>query len=241
MSLPLWMVETAEQFWRDAGRANELHPRDLEAAIANSVDLAVLEMENLSLDKIRKELERRHIPIPLAVQDRPVRGCLIATKGVGFAFIEKRDSPEERRFTLAHELAHFLRDHRFYRERARKILGQRGIEIFDGKSPPTVKEELEAILRGLWLRPNIHLLEREQEQLFEIRRVEADADRLALEILVPEKEIDSMLRHFGEQRIVSQLADRFRLPRWAAEYLAESSRQPPSALFQRLMDCLDES
>lgn len=241
MTPPLWVVEAAERFWREAGAVDESYPRDLESAVLNSLSLPVLKLPGLSLSKIRDELFRRKIRVPLSEADRPVRGCLIAWRGKGFAFVEALDPPEEKRFTLAHELAHFLRDHRHDRERAERLLGSRGVAILDGKLPPSEDDELQAILRGVWLRPNVRLLERGDGQLFEIDRIENDADRLALEILAPFRAVREILRHFSKSEVVPELTRRFGLPRWAAEAFVRADDVIESPRLRRLKECLDRS
>jgi hypothetical protein len=241
MTPPLWVVEAAERFWRDAGMAADVHPRDLKRAICYSLNFFVFELPALSLFKIRDTLSRRNIHVPLDTTDRPLRGCLVAREGMGFAFVEALDPPEEKRFTLAHELAHFLRDHRHDRERAERLLGSRGVAILDGKRPPSGDDELQAILRGVWLRPNVRLLERGDGQLFEIDRIENDADRLALEILAPFRAVREILRHFSRSEVVPELTARFGLPRWAAEAFARADDVVESPRLRRLKECLDRS
>jgi hypothetical protein len=146
--------------------------------------VTVIERPGLSLGVIREWLARRSnvvVPGP----DRRVRGCLVAHGGFGFVFVDAADPPAERRFTLAHELAHYLRDVWRPRRRAAAKLGPGITEVLDGRRPPTPDERLHAVLRGLPAGPVVHLLGCGDEESPEVRAAEAAADRLAFELLAP--------------------------------------------------------
>src|SRR5207237_873153 len=119
----LWVRELADAFWAEAGRA-EPFPRDLRGPIAWAVlRLAVVERPALCVGGVLDWLRRSGVVCPLREPDRRLRGCLVASRGYGFAFLDADDGPHERRFTLAHELAHFLRDYLQPRRRAAARLG----------------------------------------------------------------------------------------------------------------------
>src|SRR5205085_3975397 len=112
--------------------------------------------------------------------DRPLRGCLLACDGAGFIFLDAADPPAERTFSLAHELAHFLRDYWRPRQRAFAALGGSVREVFDGGRAPRREERLHALLRGVSLGPHVHLMARDGgTPPPEVAAAESDADRLA--------------------------------------------------------------
>ena len=72
--------------------------------------------------------------------------------------IDAADPEDEQRFTLAHELAHFLRDYWRPRQMAQQRLGAEAVAILDGKRPPTPQERLAALLREVPLGFHVHLI-----------------------------------------------------------------------------------
>src|SRR5687768_8715179 len=66
---------------------------------------------------------RAGVACAVGARDRPLRACLVAAGGAGFAFVDADGPEDERRFSLAHELAHFLRDYWQPRRAAQRRLG----------------------------------------------------------------------------------------------------------------------
>jgi hypothetical protein len=195
---PVWVRELADAFWRAVGP--EPVPRTF-ANVSLGFPVTVVERPGLSLAAVRDWLARRS-SVTVPGPDRPVRGCLVAHGWDGFVFVEANDPPAERRFTLAHELAHYLRDVRHPRRRAVARLGPGFADVLDGKRPSTVDERLHAVLRGLPGGPLVHLLGRGEDESPEVRAAEAAADRLAFELLAPAAAVTAP----------ADLAGRFGLP-----------------------------
>jgi hypothetical protein len=182
MTLPLWALELAADFWQEVGAA-EPFPRSLRESIRWAVALNVDELPHLTLRRALERLNEQGINWPATPEDGPLHGVLLACRGQGFAFIEANDDPAERRFTLAHELAHFLRDYLQPRRRAVRLLGPEVLEVLDGDRLATVTERLHAVLRQVPIGYHTHLLSRDAGA--EETRVEQDADLLACELLAP--------------------------------------------------------
>jgi hypothetical protein len=177
--------ELADAYWPAVGP--EAFPRTF-ANVSLGFPVTVVERPGLSLAAIRDWLARwSSVTIP--GPDRPVRGCLVAHGGFGVVFVEADDPSDERRFTLAHEFAHYLRDVWHPRRRAVARLGPGITDVLDGKRPPTADERLHAVLRGLPAGPVVHLLGRGEGESPEVRTAEAAADRLAFELLAPAEAI----------------------------------------------------
>lgn len=226
MSLPLWCQLLAEGFWAKAGRPPAF-PRDLTAA-ARALPLSVIELDGVSVAAVRRWFERLGLPAPPDEPDRPLRACLVALTGDGFAFIDRRDDPAERRFSLAHEIGHYLRDYLTPRAAVAAKLGAAALEVLDGARPPTPAERLHAVLRGAAVGPFAHLLRRDDSgrPLTPAERAaEAAADRLAFELLAP---LDAVGEPASRAELTERLVCEFGLPPApAAAYAAIARPAPP--------------
>ncbi|MFZ5448914.1 MAG: ImmA/IrrE family metallo-endopeptidase [Thermodesulfobacteriota bacterium] len=189
----------ARRFWDLAG-VTEPFPRSLERAVAWALPLAVVKLPRLGLLELRSWLERRNLRFPLSVPNRRLRACLIARAGHGFIFLDGSDSDNERRFSLAHELAHFLLDYLDPREQALELLGEAGHEVLDGRRSPTAEERLRGVLHGVKLTTYLHLMDRTAKGAvpqIQILETEDRADRLALELLAPKEAVTARLAGKG--------------------------------------------
>lgn len=123
-------------------------------------------------------------------RDRRLRGAVVAYRGRGLLFADATDSPDEQRFTWAHEAAHFLGDHAYPRRDAIAKHGQSISDVIDGKRPPTKTERIDVTLSRTSLEQHVHLMMREDEQestwaAMALRESEARADAFACELLAP--------------------------------------------------------
>jgi hypothetical protein len=183
----VWVAELATRFWAAASPPPPF-PRDLTTAATAALPLRVVAQPALTLAGARSWLARSSLPCQTDEPDRPLRACLVTRAGFGLVFLDADDPPDERRFSLAHEVAHFLRDYDAVRRAAAMRLGPEALEVFDGKRPATAEERIHAVFRGVPVTAHVHLLRRDDagRPLSEAeRRSEADADRLAFELLAP--------------------------------------------------------
>lgn len=187
MSTPVWCADLAADFWAKAGPPPPF-PRDLKPVIPSAVPMSVVDLRGVSVAKVRAWFHRQDIAVPVEEPDRPLRACLVAWLGEGFAFIDSTDEPEEQAFSVAHELAHFLRDYLHPREVVLRRLGDAAIEVLDGRRPPTPEERFQAVLRNAPIGPFTHLMRRDETGRplsAAEREAEFAADRLAFELLAP--------------------------------------------------------
>ncbi|HEX3151336.1 MAG TPA: hypothetical protein VHR66_24875 [Gemmataceae bacterium] len=232
MTIPVWVAELAASFWSDAG-APEPFPRTLLGPIALAVPLTVVFPPRPTIASILIWLQRNGIDCKCTVPDQPLRACLVARGGHGFAFIDGTDLPDEQRFSLAHELAHFLRDYLHPRHRVEKSLGPKALEVLDGRRPATAHERLHAILSTTPIGFHVHLMDREAGSGVPSRSVadaEKCADRLAYELLAPADSVLSAIE--GEpqpatrSRLVNLLTRQFGLPSKQADQYADALVPP---------------
>lgn len=178
---PAWVEATAEAFWAQAS-GPPAFPRELEPAILSTQPLAIVSLPRLRPATVDAWLARHGAVPALHGVDGRLHACLIAVSGHGIIFLEGADMPDERRFSLAHELAHFLVDYVRPRTRSIEALGP-GIEaVLDGYRQPTIHERVHAALAGTPLGVHHHLLAYDEPA---IAAQEHAADQLAVELLAP--------------------------------------------------------
>lgn len=181
------------EFWKWSGQV-EPFPRDLARPLALALPVALVSLPRLSVHDIEAWLIRRSIHYAFASESRLLRGCLVACGGHGVIFVDGADPDDERRFTIAHEIGHFLCNYWRPRRDAIARYGRRITEVLDGARPPTINERVFAVLEGTRIAVHTDLMEREQgfEGLNgEVWQIEEMADRIALELLAP---LDAVLQ-----------------------------------------------
>lgn len=234
---PVWVTESAGRFWAAAGPPPPF-PRDLTVPALFGFGVTVTALPHLTLAVVRDRLARNGITCPADEPDRPLRACLFARGEAGFVYVDAADPPAERRFSVAHEVAHFLRDVDAVRRRVAAELGPAGREVLDGCRPPTADERVQAVLRGVSLGPHVHLLNRDDDgrpRSAAERDAEAAADRLAFELLAPAE-----LLGIGREACATKTTGGTGLPACAAalasRLIAEFGLPPgPAAEYARVL------
>jgi hypothetical protein len=219
MRVALWIAELVRDFWATAGVV-ESFPRELRRPIVRALPVSIVLLPHLRLDSVRDWLCQNGVACPCDEADRPLRACLAAHSGSGLIFLDGTDRDDEQRFSLAHELAHFLRHYWHLRQRAGRYLGERIAEVLDGERPPTEKERLHALLKNIPLGFHLHLMRRgPRREVFNatIVRAEEEADQVAYELLAPAADIltraGTVQGEGGRTKLTEMLQSDFGLPR----------------------------
>jgi len=168
-------------------RATRRFPRDIEFA-ALLLPVHVEAIVNLTARKVDEWLHfHLHWTLSDAMDERRLRGCLVAHRGRGLIFIEASETNEERRFTLSHELAHFIGHYLATRELAIERLGSSVTAVLDGDRIPTPAERLSGVLTRCPLGVFRDVLSRDgSEPLTAVaERMETEADAAAFLALAP--------------------------------------------------------
>ena len=185
----------AKDFWSGADPTQG--PNDIQAAASLYLRVDIVLLPELSLAKIRVWLEERnsaHVFDGINVSERTLHGFVLNRYGIAAIFINTSDSDVNQRFTIAHEISHFLLDHKLPRDEAILKLGPSIQEVLDVRRKATLPERVNSVLRGIDIGPQSHLLEKEGDGSFEKCgnfHAENDADRLALELLAPRHKVIS--------------------------------------------------
>lgn len=193
MWLEARLTRLVDEYWEALPYGPEPFPRDLIGSASLALPLAIRELPCLSLTEVHAWLSARGIADPIEGRrtkdgDRRLRGCLLAYSGHGFVLVDGSDPDDDKRFTIAHELAHFLLDYQLPRRRAIEALGEEIIPVLDNTRLPTRIERLHAILGAVPIGLHIDLMERTSVGGYTSRATagaEEQADRLALELLAP--------------------------------------------------------
>jgi hypothetical protein len=194
-----WLEETAAAFWRAAGSPPPF-PRDLQTPVMWALPLLVQPLPGLRVDGVRAWLEQAAILVDVPGPDRPLHACLVACGGRGAVLLDADDPRDERRFSLAHEVAHFLVDYLAPRRRVLDRLGPEAAEVLDGRRPPTLDERVGALFTGITLGVHTRLLHRSHDGSIGcggVMAAESRADRLALELLAPAAAVRVVLERRG--------------------------------------------
>ena len=208
-----WAAGEADRFWAAVGEPHHF-PRDLMGTVPLVLPLTVAVVPALTLGRIERWLAERGSPYCIPCTDRRLHGCLIAYGGCGIVFVDGADSADERRFTLAHEVAHFLLDYLHPRQAVVTTLGEGITAVLDGHRPPSRAERIDAVLACCSIGVHFHLLGRGVSQSSSILVAEDRADRLACELLAPET---AVIHHVGctmsdEEELTLVLRGSFGLP-----------------------------
>jgi hypothetical protein len=187
----LLIEKIAETFWWPARHVERKFPRDIESGIAWALPIFVVRLPRLSIRAAQDYLRQRQLPVRLAKQDRPLHGCVVAVRGKGVILVDGSDGANEVRFTLAHEVAHFLLDYQIPRQQAVVYLGERITQVLDGSRPATRAERIDGILARAPIELYMHFMYRDEGSIYTNRivRAETRADLLAFELLAPETHV----------------------------------------------------
>lgn len=238
--------EVSTGYWADwfrkliDGRAE--FPVDMRYAPMCALDVYVEEVASLTTGKAASRLERLGIRTPDGIDERAIHGCLIVGRSGAGVLVEENEGEAQKRFTIAHECAHFILGVRRHQERAASRMGQDFTDVLHGLRGATPDERIDAWLRGVRSDALVHFMDRTPTGGYGCARTgdaECLADDLAVEILAPRSELIRNLHSFGRMGFSESLIAargiaerRFGLPAETAEHYANrvvwQSRGGPS-------------
>lgn len=230
-----WLARTAAQLWAAIGEL-PAPPRDLAPLVSRALPLSVVTLPDLDLIQIEHWFRQCNVPYRFLCRNRALCGCVVAARGHGLLFVDANDPAAEQRFTVAHEIAHFLLDYLEPRQAAIAALGDSIRPVLDGERPPTTEERIHAVLSQVRLGIYYDLMPRAAAGGIDqgyIMRAEDRADWLALELLAPAEAVLASAAPLPattpfecSRRLFTVLCDQFGLPpAIARDYSAMLARQ----------------
>ncbi len=231
--IPGWLAAAADEFWSLAGDPLPF-PRDLGGVLAFALPVSRVVLPRLTPARVEEWLARRQREVDFDTTPRTLRGCLVAYRGTGFIFVDGADDPAEQRFTLAHEIAHYLLDYHAPRQNTLHRLGPAILPVLDGERPAAQPERIDAVLTSSRLGYYVHLFDRgRSDSLVDIS--ERRADDLAFELLAPSSDVAKRTGpNTSTDQVATVLTAEFGLPQDAARDYARSwmktNRPAPSTL-----------
>lgn len=191
------------------------YPRDLAVEAPYQLSVETVPIPRLTTAHVADWTSKRKVPHPISDTHRDIYGCMVAWKGSALLFHDTGDSEDEQRFTVAHEVAHFVLDHVIPRERALRYFGEGILPVLDGKRDASLEERLSSVFGQVPLGVQVKLMDRTPSGHLAsgaIAEAERRADRLALEFLAPAELVRRMLRITPGEDGVLRVASRFGLP-----------------------------
>lgn len=116
----------------------------LMVMVSETYPIAVHEIRGLDIDKISQAIKAFGGNLATSTLDRCMAfaGFLYAHRGGGVIFLERNDSEERRKFSLAHELGHFPDD--YYRPVYLKYESSNTIPLFQEEQTAQVRQVVSA-------------------------------------------------------------------------------------------------
>jgi hypothetical protein len=191
-------------------------PRDLAEDIPLALPITVVPLPHLTPQKGREWLASHECKYGKLVGKKGLKnGFTVASSGVAVLFLNSTDPADEQRFTLAHEVAHFVLDHIQPRLRAEKAWGGSILSMLDGDQAPSISEQLFTVFERIPYSVQSSFMDRNDQGEPDtglVMESELRADRLAFELLAPRQELLPLLQHGGRKELESSLISRFGLP-----------------------------
>lgn len=189
-------------FWERAGGRTGF-PADIGYAAMSALEVYIEEVDGLTA-----RAAAMRAGWDGEVVDRALRGCIVVNPaGVGI-LVEAGDDEAQKRFTVAHEAAHYILEVRRHRERAADGMGGDFDGVLYGLREATETERIDAWLHDVRSEAISDFMGRAPGGGYGCARTmdaECAADDLALEILAPLSDMRDALASLGRMGFVESL------------------------------------
>ena len=211
-------------FRRRVGGYSE-YPVNIGYAAMSALEVYVEEVEGLTTLTAASYAGRGGLWNTVGVSERGLRGCIVVGRRGATILVEGNDCEAEKRFTIAHEVAHYILEVRRHRERAADKMGRDFSDVLYGLKEATPTERIDAWLNDVRSDKILHLMDRAPGGGYGCARTmdaECVADELALEILAPRSDMKKVLSSLGQMGFAESLS--------AAQRIAERRYGLPGAI-----------
>ena len=181
----------ANWFWRRAG-GRSTPPVDIGYAAVCALEVAVWPITGLTTRTAVDNLRRVGITCSDIGDERELHGCVAIGPSGGLILVETRDSDAQKRFTIAHELSHYILEVHRHRQRAKRRMGDDYVGVLYGSRQATSTERIDAWLNNVRSAPTTHFMDRAADGGYgcgPTLEAECVADRLAIELIAPRAEV----------------------------------------------------
>ena len=181
----------ADWFWTRAGEQAR-YPVDIGYAATCALEVSIHQIADLTPAAAADFLG--HGERAGAFDNRPLHGCIAFGPQGATIIVEREDAEDERRFTIAHEVSHYILEVRRHHRRAEWRMGGDYVGVLYGSREATPTERIDAWLNNVQSAPTTHFMDRTSTGGYGCGRTleaECAADRLAIEILAPRAELAS--------------------------------------------------
>ena len=216
----------ADWFWRRASGPSGF-PVDIQYAAMSALEVYVEEVEGLTTSNAFSRIQNPERGESDQIAKRRLHGCIAVSRKGAAILVEESDDEAQKRFTVAHEAAHFILEVKRRQERVESRLGHEFSDILHGRLEATPTERIDAWLRNVRSDALLHFMDRLPGGGYGCARTavsECLADELAVEIIAPRSELIAATSSFetmsfsdsiiAAQRVAER---RFGLPEEIAE------------------------
>ena len=173
----------AREFWATT-HAEFRYNYDIVKVVESSLNVQLIRMPQLSPKNITSWLSDHDMNIPLENNERNLHGALIIQNGAVLMFIDTTENDTRQRYTLAHQVSHFLLDYQMPKERTIMTLGKEIAGVLKGNAEASVEQLVQSAFNGMTDKVYTLFIEKD-----EAIPSENPADSLALELLAPRYQI----------------------------------------------------
>ena len=194
-----WPRYWSDWFWKRAGGRSG-YPADITYAATCALYVYVDEIADLTPGSAAAHVGLGRLWRSDCVDRRRLHGCVIVGQGGAAILVEKGDDEAQKRFTIAHEVAHYILEVKQRYERAADRMGREFADTLYGLREATSTERIDAWLSNTRSEAFAHFMDRAPGGGYGCSRtLEAEclADDLAVEILAPRSELAAAISSMG--------------------------------------------
>ena len=187
----------SDWFWRRAG-GRPGAPVDIGYAVTCALEVGIRPIAGLTTSTAIDHLRRvGFTPSDSVADERELHGCIAIGPRGGLILVEMCDGDAQRRFTIAHEVSHYILEVHRHHQRAEQRMGSRYVGVLYGSREATSTERIDAWLNNARSAPITHFMDRASDGGYVCGRsleAECHADDLAIELLAPRAEMVRIVR-----------------------------------------------